>query len=79
MLWQARHRCGLKFSGPRAVTIASGVYAPQLLLARPLALEVPPVHIDALWHNRQDAGSAHRWLRDAVMRAAAPRIGALAA
>jgi len=39
---------------------------------------VPPVHIDALWHNRQDTGSAHRWLRDAVMRAVPPRIGAMA-
>ncbi len=38
------------------------------LVARPLPLEVPPIHIDAVWHVRQDTNSAHRWLRDLVQR-----------
>jgi len=38
------------------------------LVARPLPLDVPPIHIDAVWHVRQDADSAHRWLRDLVQR-----------
>ncbi|MCB2001789.1 MAG: LysR family transcriptional regulator [Burkholderiaceae bacterium] len=51
---------------------------PQRLVARALPLEVPAVHVDALWHNRQDTSSAHRWLRDAVMRAVPARILAMA-
>tara|TARA_R110001599_G_scaffold51113_2_gene143705 strand:+ start:199 stop:1173 length:975 start_codon:yes stop_codon:yes gene_type:complete len=51
---------------------------PQRLVARALPLEVPAVHVDALWHNRQDTSSAHRWLRDAVMRAVPERIVAMA-
>lgn len=42
---------------------------PQGLVARPLPLDVPPVHVDALWHGRQDASAAHQWLRGAVQRA----------
>lgn len=49
---------------------------PHALVSRPLPLDVPPVHIDALWHYRQDTGSAHRWLRNAVMRAVPARVKA---
>jgi len=28
-----------------------------------LPFEVPPVHVDALWHRRQQHNSAHEWLR----------------
>ncbi|TFY98022.1 LysR family transcriptional regulator [Ramlibacter rhizophilus] len=38
---------------------------------RELPFEVPAVHVDALWHRRQDARSEHRWLRQAVSDAAA--------
>lgn len=51
---------------------------PRVLVARRLPLDVPPVHIDALWHSRQDTNSAHRWLRDAVQRAIPARVGELA-
>lgn len=51
---------------------------PHALVERPLPLDVAPVHVDALWHYRQDTSSAHRWLRDAVMRAVPPRIAAIA-
>lgn len=51
---------------------------PHALVARPLPLDLPPVHVDALWHNRKDTDSAHRWLRGAVMRAVPQRVEALA-
>lgn len=35
-----------------------------------LPLPVPAVHVDALWHRQADHNSAHRWLRESVMRAA---------
>jgi DNA-binding transcriptional LysR family regulator len=36
-----------------------------------LPLPVPAVHVDALWHRQAAHNSAHRWLREAVARAAA--------
>jgi DNA-binding transcriptional LysR family regulator len=47
---------------------------PQALVTRTLPLDVPPVHIDAWWHNRQEADSAHRWLREAVVRSVPGRV-----
>ncbi len=35
-----------------------------------LPLPVPAVHVDALWHRQAAHNSAHRWLRESVMRAA---------
>ncbi len=40
------------------------------LTVRDLPFEVPVVHVDALWHRRQQEQSAHLWLRRAVARAA---------
>jgi len=40
------------------------------LVLRNLPFEVPPVHIDTLWHRRQVQRSAHAWLRLAVGAAA---------
>jgi DNA-binding transcriptional LysR family regulator len=37
------------------------------LVQRELPFEVPKVHVDALWHHRQDASSAHAWLRAKVL------------
>ncbi len=34
-----------------------------------LPLQVPAVHVDALWHRNATHNSAHRWLRQAVERA----------
>jgi DNA-binding transcriptional LysR family regulator len=36
-----------------------------------LPLQVPAVHVDALWHRQATHNSAHRWLRQAVERASA--------
>jgi hypothetical protein len=33
-------------------------------------LQLPTVHVDALWHLRRAAGAPHRWLRGVVARAA---------
>ncbi|MEP6824372.1 MAG: LysR family transcriptional regulator [Ramlibacter sp.] len=40
------------------------------LVTRELPFEVPPVHVDALWHRRQGQRSDHAWLRLAVAAAA---------
>ena len=40
------------------------------LVWRPMPLQLPTVHVDALWHLRRASGSAQRWLRDVVARAA---------
>jgi DNA-binding transcriptional LysR family regulator len=37
---------------------------------RELPFPVPAVHIDALWHRRQQPSRAHEWLREAVARSA---------
>lgn len=41
------------------------------LTLRSLPFAVSPVHVDALWHRRSQQRSAHVWLRQAVVRAAA--------
>jgi DNA-binding transcriptional LysR family regulator len=40
------------------------------LVQRDLPFEVPPVHVDALWHRRQGQRSDHAWLRLALAAAA---------
>ncbi len=40
------------------------------LVWRPLPKTLPPVHVDALWHRRRNHDPAHRWLREAIARAA---------
>ncbi len=40
----------------------------EQLASRPLPFEVQPVHVDAVWHSRVDASSAHRWLLQAIGR-----------
>ena len=40
------------------------------LALRDLPFEVPPVHVDSLWHRRQAQRSDHAWLRLAVLAAA---------
>ncbi len=37
---------------------------------RPLPMPLPTVHVDALWHRRRRHDPAHRWLQDALGRAA---------
>ena len=37
------------------------------LVQRELPFVVPPIQVDALWHQRQDGASSHAWLRAQVM------------
>ncbi|WP_367066985.1 LysR family transcriptional regulator [Oryzisolibacter sp. LB2S] len=39
------------------------------LVWRPLPLQLPAVHVDALWHGRRSHDPAHRWLRATIARA----------
>ncbi len=41
-------------------------YADQLV-QRELPFAVPPIQVDALWHQRQDGSSPHAWLRAQIM------------
>lgn len=47
----------------------------QELVLRDLPFDVPPVHVDALWHRRQAQRSDHAWLRLAVRAAAMQAFG----
>jgi DNA-binding transcriptional LysR family regulator len=40
------------------------------LVLRDLPLDVPPVHVAALWHRRQQHDSAHQWLREQLLKVA---------
>jgi DNA-binding transcriptional LysR family regulator len=45
------------------------------LVLRELPFEVPPVHVDALWHRRQGQRSEHAWLRLAIAASAHKAFG----
>lgn len=45
------------------------------LVQRPLPFDVPPVHVDSLWHRRQAQRPDHGWLRLAVATAARKGFG----
>ena len=49
---------------PRHFVQVTG-YAPQLVVHE-LPFDVPPIQVDALWHQRHDADSAQSWLRAQV-------------
>ena len=51
---------------PRHFVPTTGM-ADQLCL-RPLPLEVPQLHVSALWHRRSQHQRAHRWLREQLRR-----------
>ncbi len=53
---------------PRHFVSVTGI-ADQLV-TRELPFDVPPVHVDSLWHRRQGQRSEHAWLRLAVAAAA---------
>ncbi len=50
---------------PRHFVNVTG-FADQLVL-RELPFTAPRVQVDALWHQRQDGSSAHRWLREQII------------
>jgi DNA-binding transcriptional LysR family regulator len=60
---------------PRHFVSVTGM-AHELVL-RELPFEVPPVHVDALWHRRQAQRSEHAWLRLAVNATARKAFGPL--
>lgn len=49
---------------PRHFVKVTGI-SDQLAL-RVLPFAVPPVHVDALWHDRTHRDTAHQWLRSAI-------------
>ena len=53
---------------PRHFVAVTGMA--DTLVIRDLPLEMPPVHVDSLWHRRQMQRSDHAWLRLAVAAAA---------
>lgn len=53
---------------PRHFVGATGLA--DSIVWRPLPFPVPAVHVDALWHKRQQNSAAHEWLRRAVTRSA---------
>jgi len=58
---------------PRHFVSVTGI-AHELVL-RELPFDVPPVHVDSLWHRRQAQRSDHAWLRLAVAAAAQKAFG----
>jgi DNA-binding transcriptional LysR family regulator len=54
---------------PRHFVGATGMEHELALLDLPL--QVPAVHVDALWHRQATHNSAHRWLRQVIERASA--------
>jgi DNA-binding transcriptional LysR family regulator len=38
----------------------------DMLVLRELPFAVAPIHVDALWHQRQDSDAAHTWLRGQI-------------
>lgn len=50
---------------PRHFVNVTG-FANQMVL-RELPFNVPPIQVDALWHQRQNDAHAHAWLRDSVV------------
>jgi DNA-binding transcriptional LysR family regulator len=42
----------------------------ERLVLRELPFEVPPVHVEALWHRRLQHDSAHQWLRTQLLQVA---------
>jgi len=53
---------------PRHFVQVTG-FASQLAV-RELPFEVPPIHVDSVWHQRHDSDSAQAWLRMQVQTAA---------
>jgi DNA-binding transcriptional LysR family regulator len=61
---------------PRHFVSATGMEDELAIAELPLA--VPEVHVDSLWHRQRQHDGAHRWLREAVARAARSALGAAA-
>lgn len=53
---------------PRHFLYSNGMFADFEI--RTLPMKVDPIHIDMLWHRRQQLRPSHQWLREAVIEAA---------
>lgn len=42
----------------------------EQLVLRELPFDVPPVHVEAIWHRRLQHDSAHQWLREQLLQSA---------
>jgi DNA-binding transcriptional LysR family regulator len=42
----------------------------EALVVRDLPLDVPPVHVEAIWHERHQHNPAHQWLRQLLLEVA---------
>jgi DNA-binding transcriptional LysR family regulator len=51
---------------PTAFLAATG--SGDLLVTRPLPVELPPLRIAMLWHRRHERSPAHQWLREQLAR-----------
>ena len=49
------------------------------LVTRELPLSLDPVHVEMIWHLRQETSPAHRWLRDQILATAAAAAAAVPA
>ena len=63
------HRSDLLTVLPRSFVPATG-FAPELATID-LPFEMPAIDVGLLWHRRHEEDTAHRWLRDTLVRAAA--------
>ena len=51
----------------------------DVLIWKELPLQLPAVHLDMLWHERDGRSPAHRWLRnnlEGMAESASPKAGA---
>jgi DNA-binding transcriptional LysR family regulator len=55
---------------PQSFITATGYQ--DALIYRPLPMPLSPVHVDVLWHLRNEDRSAQRWLRERLIDAVRP-------
>ncbi|RJG02771.1 LysR family transcriptional regulator [Noviherbaspirillum sedimenti] len=58
---------------PRHLIASTG--RSEELISKDLPFEMPPVHVDMLWHERDARNPAHRWLRGKLSEATENAIG----
>jgi DNA-binding transcriptional LysR family regulator len=58
---------------PRHFLASTGMR--HALVVRPLPFEMPPVHVEMLWHSRHTQRPGHQWLRENIAAASANAFG----
>jgi DNA-binding transcriptional LysR family regulator len=62
---------------PKHLMVSTGMT--EALVWRELPFQLPAVHLDMLWHERDGRSPAHRWLRnnlEGMAESASPKTGA---